>query len=221
MNSVPSEDRRKALKDRHRQAIVAAAAALMHERQSTDFTVDELAQAADVSRRTVFNHFSSVRDIVSEVCSDVLSSAVESLIAVPASDVGRPAMFDEIAEAFRAADLVAPMAYLTRLLGDGPIPAPAQTQAHPIALRAFTELSERLSAAMLGRYPEANKLGVDLLVGALTSGLGVLYHHWHCATGAVDTPESRRVWAELLDALLEKVRSGYVRDPASPKSLHP
>ncbi|WP_246165259.1 TetR/AcrR family transcriptional regulator [Arthrobacter yangruifuii] len=219
--TVPSEDRRKALKDRHRQAIVAAAAALMHDRQTTDFTVDELAQRAEVSRRTVFNHFGSVRDIVSEVCSDVLSAAVERLIAVPVSDVGRPGMFEEIAETFRTADLVAPMAYLTRLLGNGPIPLPAQASAHPIALRAFTELSERLSAAMLTRYPEADRLSVHLLVGALTSGLGVLYHHWHCATGAVDTSESRRIWAELLDALLEKVRSGYVPGPASPHSLHP
>ena len=180
--SVPSDDRRKALKDRHRQAIVAAAAALMHERQTTDFTVDELARRADVSRRTVFNHFGSVRDIVSEVCSGVLSTAVESLYAVTVSGAARPGMFEEIAEAFRSADLVAPMAYLTRLLGDGMVP-PAQAQAHPLALRAFTELSERLSASMLTRYPDADKLGVHLLVGALTSGLGVLYHHWHCATG--------------------------------------
>ncbi len=218
---MPVEDRRQALKDRHRQAIVAAAAALMHEGQTTDFTVDELAQRADVSRRTVFNHFGSVRDIVSEVCSDVLSAAVESLITVPGLDAARPGMFEEIAEAFRAADLVAPMAYLTRLLGNSPIPTPVQAQAHPVALRAFTELSERLCAAMLNRYPEADKLSVHLLVGAMTSGLGVLYHHWHCATGAVDTTESRRAWADLLDALLEKVRSGYACGPASPQSLHP
>ena len=221
LTTVPAEDRRRALKDRHRQAIVTAAAALMHERQTTDFTVDELAQRADVSRRTVFNHFGSVRDIVSEVCSDVLSSAVTSLTAVPASDAERPGMFEEIATAFRAADLVAPMAYLTLLLGPGTVPSSTQTQAHPIALRAFTELSERLSGAMLTRYPEADRLGVDLLVGALTSGLGVLYHHWYCATGAVDTPESRRVWAQLLDTLLQKVRCGHTVDPASPESLHP
>ncbi|WP_258059786.1 MULTISPECIES: TetR/AcrR family transcriptional regulator [Arthrobacter] len=221
--SVPAEDRRQALKDRHRQAIITAAAALMHEGQTTDFSVDELAQRADVSRRTVFNHFASIRDIVSEVCSGVLSSAVESLTAVSPVDAARPGMFAEIAEAFRAADLVAPMAYLTRLLGPGAVPdsTPRQAQAHPIALRAFTELNDRLSVAMLSRYPEADRLGVDLLVGSLTSGLGVLYHHWHCATGAVDTPEARRVWSDLLDALLEKVRSGYVSDPASPQTLHP
>ena len=216
-------DRRQTLKDRHRQAIVAAAAALMHERQTTDFTVDELAQRADVSRRTVFNHFASIRDIVSEVCSDVLSSAVESLTAVSPGNTDRPGMFNEIAEAFRAADLVAPMAYLTRLLGPGAVPASSQVQAqaHPIALRAFSELNERLSGAMLSRYPDADRLGVDLLVGSLTSGLGVLYHHWHCATGAVDTPESRRVWARLLDTLLETVRSGHAPDSSSHHSLHP
>ena len=229
LTTVPGNDRRKALKDRHRQAIIAAAAALMHERQTTDFTVDELAQRADVSRRTVFNHFGSVRDIVSEVCSNVLSSAIESLIVVPASGAGRRDMFDEIAEAFRAADLVPPMAYLTRLLCGATVPAmtngagpvEVRAQADPVALRAFTELSDRLSSAMLTRHPEADPLSVHLLVASLTSGLGVLYHHWHCATGAVDTPESRRVWARLLDVLLEKVRSGYVPGPACPDFHHP
>lgn len=221
MFTTTNPDRRQALKDRHRQAIVAAAAALMHERQTTDFTVDELAQRADVSRRTVFNHFGSVRDIVSEVCSGVLSAAVESLTAVPQAGDNRPGMFEEIAEAFRTADLVAPMAYLTRLLGPGVLPASAQAQAHPIAVRAFTELNERLSASMHSRYPDTDRLGVDLLVGSVTSGMGVLYHHWHCATGAADTPESRQVWAELLDTLLEKVRSGHAAAPSSPESLHP
>ena len=221
LTTVPGEDRRKALKDRHRQAIVAAAAELMHERQTTDFTVDELAQRADVSRRTVFNHFASIRDIVSEVCSNVLSAAVESLIAVPAADAGRQEMFEEIADAFRATDLVPPMAYLTRLLDNGDMPGPIQTQAHPIALRAFTELSDRLSSAMLSRHPGTDPLSVHLLVAALTSGLGVLYHHWHCTTNAVDTPDSRRVWAELLDALLEKVRTGHAAGLACHPSHHP
>ncbi|MCC9144444.1 MULTISPECIES: TetR/AcrR family transcriptional regulator [unclassified Arthrobacter] len=220
LSTLPVEDRRKALKSRHRQAIVAAAAALIDERQATDFSVDELARRADVSRRTVFNHFASIHDIVSEVCSDVLSSAVASLTAVPASDAVGMGMLDEIAEAFRKADLVAPMAYLNRVLGDG---GPA-VAAHPMALRAFTELSERLSAVMLRRHPEADKLSVDLLVGALTSGLGVLYHHWHCATGAVDTPASRVSWERMLNQLLETVRAGHAAGPAGqarPSSPNP
>ena len=59
----PATDRRAALKERSRQAIVQAAAELMDETGGTAFTVDELAERADVSRRTVFNHFASLEEI--------------------------------------------------------------------------------------------------------------------------------------------------------------
>lgn len=214
----PATDRRAALKNRHRQAIVDAAAALMDERSGTDFTVDELAQRADVSRRTVFNHFASVDDVVTEVCGDALNSVVESLAAVPAQGEGSAAsMEEEMVTVFRSADLVAPMAYLTRVLG-GPADAPSPRRAF-ITLRIFTEVSNRLLAAMLERRPEADKLAVHLLVGSLVAGISVLYQHWAAETGAVDTEDSRRAWSQLLERLIAAVRSGHgtelrVRDTA-------
>lgn len=209
LSNLPA-DRRAALKTRHRQAIVDAAAALMSERAGTDFTVDQLAARADVSRRTVFNHFPSVDDVVTEACGDVLSSVVESLAAVP-SGSSDASMMEEVAAAFRRADLVAPMAYLTRVLGgleEEPSPRHAL-----MTLRVFTEVSDRLLAAMLLRRPDADKLTVELLVGSLAGGVGVLYHHWAAETGAVDTPQSRRVWARLLERLIEAVRNGHGSEP--------
>ncbi|WP_234346412.1 TetR/AcrR family transcriptional regulator [Cellulomonas timonensis] len=208
--TLPDGDRRVALKTRHRQAIVDAAAALMDERHGTAFTVDELAQRAGVSRRTVFNHFASLDDVVAEVCGDVLSSVVDSLVAArPSTGSPQPAtsMVDEIVEGFRSADLVGPMSYLTRVLGDCD-PKSAQGKGL-MALRAFTELNERIRAEQLRRRPDTDPLALDLLVGALTSGVGVLHHHWAAATGAVDSPESRRIWSELLEQLIETVRAGH------------
>ncbi|MGW6228038.1 helix-turn-helix domain-containing protein, partial [Cellulosimicrobium cellulans] len=67
----PATDRRAALRARHRRAIVDAAASLMEENGGARFTVDELAARADVARRTIFNHFASLDDVVVEVCEDV------------------------------------------------------------------------------------------------------------------------------------------------------
>ena len=184
-----------------------AAAALMDERSGTDFTVEELAERADVSRRTVFNHFSSLDDVVVEVCSDALGSVIEGLADVPLGDGTNASMMDEMAAVLRAADLVAPLAYLTRVLGR-PAKQPSPRQAL-MTLRVFTEVSNLLLAAILLRRPDADKLALHLLVGSLAGGVGVLYHHWAAETGAVDTPESRQVWSRQLERLIEAVRYGH------------
>lgn len=189
----------------------------MEEREGADFTVEELAERADVSRRTVFNHFSSVDDVVTEVCGDVLNAVVETLAAVqPVGECAEASMMEEMAEAFRSTDLVAPMAYLTRMLG-GPSEEPTPRRAL-MTLRVFTEVSNRLLAAMLSRRPDADKLAVHLLVGSVAGGVGVLYHHWAAETGAVDTPESRRVWARHLEQLIEAVRDGHGTESTLRKS---
>ena len=78
---TPATDRREALKARHRRAIVDAAAELMSEIGGTDFTVDRLAARADVSRRTVFNHFKTMDDITLEVFREMLAVVLDGVDA--------------------------------------------------------------------------------------------------------------------------------------------
>lgn len=210
-------DRRAALKERHHRAIIEAAAALMSRESGVDFTVDELAERADVSRRTVFNHFASVDDIVTAVCSDVLGGIMETFVArataapdpaAQAAPGSTSAMFDEVVHALRTTDLVAPMAYLTRALG--PHDEKSQWRA-ALMLRSFHEVSDRFSAAMVARHPQADQLAVELLVDSLMSGLMVLHRHWYARTGGADDASSRLVWAGLVDQLVDTVRAGYGR----------
>ena len=180
----------------------------MEEREGRDFTVEELALRADVSRRTVFNHFASIDDVVAEVCSGVLDSLMESLATARAEDGAAPgSVFEELARAFRSADLVGPMAYLTRVLGGRQ--DPSSNWQSLMTTRTLTEVSNRLTAELQRRRPGVDSLSISLLVGALTGGVGVLYHHWAEATGAVDTAESRRVWNELLERLIQTVGTGH------------
>lgn len=186
----------------------------MEEREGRDFTVEELALRADVSRRTVFNHFASIDDVVAEVCSGVLGSLMESLSSARLEDgTAAGSVFEELARAFRSADLVGPMSYLTRVLGGRQDPSsPWQAL---MTMRTLTEVSDRLAEELQRCRPGVDELSISLLVGALTSGVGVLYHHWAEATGAVDTPESRRVWDELLERLIQTVGTGHDNAPAS------
>ncbi|WP_318657144.1 TetR/AcrR family transcriptional regulator [Cellulosimicrobium composti] len=201
-------DRRAALRARHHRAIVDAAAALMAEKGGSRFTVDELAARADVARRTVFNHFASLDDVVVEVCEDVLGAVVDALgasAAAPGTDRATP--LDDLTAALRGTDLVGPMASLTRALGGGANePTPRVTT---MVVRAFTHLAERLVAETTRRHPHVDPLEIELLVGALMAGLMVIQRRWWAATGAADDEASRRVWAALLDRLVERTRAGW------------
>ena len=202
-------DRRAQIRERHHRAIIDAAGALLDAKGADGFTVDELAKRAKVSRRTVFNHFASVDDIVIAVCSEVLGDVVEtfeSQVSAPAG-TSHDGVFDEVAGALRSTDLVTPIAYLTRVLRT-PDDEPSQRQA-VVLLRAFTEVSERLSVEMLRRHPEADELTTRLLVSSLIGGLVVLHTHWLAATGGSVDAASRAVWHDLLDHLIQRTRDGY------------
>lgn len=219
MSDVVPIDRRAALKQRSRQAIVDAAAALLEEQGGLRFTVDQLAERADVSRRTVFNHFATLDDVVMAVCSDLLGGLVdtfvENALAVPADDDAPAAMFAEVAAALRTTELVGPMAYLTRALGGPERPVDIESPwAATLLLRSFNEVSRRFADAMAVRHPSADVLEVHLLVNALMSGLIVLYYHWLAATGAADDDASREVWDAYLERLLAAVGHGYGAAPA-------
>ncbi|PSK89415.1 TetR family transcriptional regulator [Murinocardiopsis flavida] len=215
------------MKARHRRAIVDAAAALMGEFESAHFTVDQLAERADVSRRTVFNHFGSLDDVILEVLSGMLETIVDGidadLAAAPAAEVAAaPAtghasaaadrtsatpMFDRVSAALRGTDLVAPITRLRRMLGEhSGTPTPGEAV---LFERAFTDLSARLAAAVRRHHPDADDFTVELMCGALVSGGLVVVRHWEETTGGVDTAESRRVWDDLLQRMISAARSGY------------
>ena len=202
-------DRRAQTRARHHRAIIDAAASLLDVKGADGFTVDELATRAKVSRRTVFNHFASVDDIVIAVCTEVLGDIVETFESHASTRAGTtPAgVFDEVAGALRSTELVTPIAYLTRVLRT-PDDEPSQRQA-VVLLRAFTEVSERLSAALLRRHPEDDELATRLLVSSLMGGLVVLHTHWLAATGGSADAASRAVWDDLLDQLIRRTRDGY------------
>ena len=48
-----------------------------------------------------------------------------------------------------------------------------------------------------------------VVVGALMAGVLVIQRRWWAATGAADDDASRRVWADLLDRLVDRVRAGW------------
>lgn len=208
-------DRRAELKARYRLAILDAADALIRERGKPQFSVDELAERADVSRRTVFNHFASLDDVIMTTCTRVLSAAVDEFRAAtlskPAGDGSLVALFEEITTAIRAMDLPPVVAYLAGVLGaenDG------GRSAHSLG-DVFTRATEQLAAEIADRASAIDGFEVAILVSSVMNGVAVVSGHWLDRTGGTLDASSRQIWRELIDRLISTTRIGYARtDPA-------
>ncbi|MCH7230581.1 TetR/AcrR family transcriptional regulator [Glycomyces sp. L485] len=201
----PSGDRRAALKAKSHRAILDAAADLMRQRGSADFSVDELAAAADVSRRTVFNHFDSLEDVVTTVAGELLGEVVDRMEAWATSEsreVGT--VLEDLAATASGLHLVPTMAYLIQIF-DGEDQRQAVRGA-VLMQRALSLFTQQMSGAIARRHPEVDVLKVDLLVAAFSGGLLGLVDRWIAATGATDTPHSRRVWDDLVSSLTDVLR---------------
>lgn len=203
-------DRRAALKARHRRAILDAAKALIDEGGTARFSVEQLAARADVSRRTIFNHFASIDDVVTTACTEVLGTVIEAFRAqVSASVVGtgtRAEMFATVAAALRAADVPSTIAFLWRALGGFSADDPRPQQ---IFQATFSRTTADLARELAERHPDRDPLEAELLVSSLMHGTEVIAHHWIADTGAVTGDRARKHWHDLLDRLIDDIRTGY------------
>ncbi|TFB67665.1 TetR/AcrR family transcriptional regulator [Cryobacterium sp. Hz9] len=209
MSLTATPDRRAELKARYRQAILDAADSLIRERGKPQFSVDELAERADVSRRTVFNHFSSLDDVIMTTCARVLSATVDEFRAATAStplgDGGRVDLFDEITAALRNIDLPPVVGYLSGVLTAEGVDGRSQ---HSIG-DVFTRTTEQLSLEIAERTNAIDAFEVAILVSSVMNGIAVVSGHWLARTGGTLDPASRLVWDELLDRLVSTIRTGY------------
>jgi AcrR family transcriptional regulator len=202
-------DRRAELKARHREAILDAADALIRERGKPRFSVDELAQRADVARRTVFNHFSSLDDVILTTCTRLLSKVVDEFrttaAAIPVGDGSRGSLFEQITTTLRDIDLPTVVAYLWGVLaseGD-------DKRSHNAVQEVFTRASEQLSTEMAQRSAELDEFEVAILVSSLMNGIAVVSRYWVIESGAALDDASRALWDKLLDRLITNVGAGY------------
>src|SRR3954470_24359988 len=86
---LPMEGLRERKKQQTRDAIAAAALALFLERGYDTVTVADVAEAADVSEKTVFNYFPAKEDLVFANSEEKLSDRAEAIRSRPPGPPGR------------------------------------------------------------------------------------------------------------------------------------
>ncbi|NQX12146.1 TetR/AcrR family transcriptional regulator [Microbacteriaceae bacterium VKM Ac-2855] len=211
MSIVPSTNRRRTSDSRYRVAILDAAGALMTERGRPDFTVDELAERAGVARRTVFNYFSSVDDVIIAECRRKLANVIGSIeaasVPAPSGARTRRTMFEEMTGALRQTDFPAGIAVVWAALGAQEQPTGRYRE---FAFDALTRTADQLVLPFARRGTETDVLECELLAGALTSGIVVITTHWLAATDGRTSDAARALWSELLNRLIESLERGYL-----------
>jgi TetR/AcrR family transcriptional regulator of autoinduction and epiphytic fitness len=205
-----SGDRRTALKARHRRAILDAARALISDGGTPRFSVDQLAERADISRRSIFNHFASIDDVVTTVCTEELGVVIdnfrEQVTAGPIGRGGRSSAFETVVAALRATDVPGTIAFLWRALGgfDTRDPRPRH-----IFQAMFSRTTADLARELAERDADLDTLDAELLVSSVIHGTEVIAQHWIAATHADTGEAARALWQELLDRLVASLRAGY------------
>lgn len=208
MPAAPSSSTRLAS---HRSAIVSAAAALIGENGSVQLNADVLAARAGVSRRSVFNHFATLDDVVTEVVAGQIGAAVDTIQEAVQRARGAERLddaFAHLASIFRDVDLTPQLASLWSVMSvDDTLP---RRYAHLID-DAFQRLSDLLLASALDRADAtaADTFALELLVTSVMAGTALAARHWCEAThGAVDD-RSRALWSSLVEQVTDQLGRGY------------
>ena len=198
-------------KARRRRDILQAARDLIAERGGPSFTVAELAERAGVSRRTVFNHFASVDDVISEIALEEIAGLLDKIDFGFGDTTGiddAAIVFGQLAAAFSVVDLPTVLFRIQQAMGGFDVAAPAVGARLSAAfLRVESDLSDFLAAA----YPDIDPLDVRIAVMSLVHGLAVIAPEWAArhADGLDDA--AREDWRRLLNHLIGQIAGGYER----------
>ncbi|TWD79884.1 TetR family transcriptional regulator [Kribbella amoyensis] len=198
VDEAASEGRRERKKRETREALASAALRLAVEKGADAVTVEEIAEAADVSVRTFFNYFPHKEHAMLGRDPEDLERALERLREAPADQSPVTTMRTLVHE----------------VLADLEDPAGDTTQRFALVMRSPTLLSqfvllgaedERvLAAALAERMGESDSLRPTLIVGATSTAVRVAIEHQKKSPG--------RSLGALVDEAFALVAGGL--DPA-------
>jgi AcrR family transcriptional regulator len=208
---APSRQTRKRLATR--QSISDAATRLFFERGFDKVTIDEIAEVADVSRMTVFNHFSRKEDMFFDL-DDEARRAMLNAVEVRASTVSpvealRLFVHRAVMEEHQYANLLEPESYQFMAT----IQASESLKARARAIR--DELSDALAKALARcvKRPESDPaavLAASLLVATWTVALNEAHRAYEQHKNVA---QAKRAFCKLVDQGTRGVQTALVGTP--------
>jgi AcrR family transcriptional regulator len=210
---VPSADppsRRELNKAATRQAISSSTLELLRSQGPGNFTVEDIAESAGISRRTFFNYFSSTEAAIASVTHGFLDTALEQFRLRPADE---PILESARAALVELADpmTVAPMAELFSLTQASPLLARSE-------LEAWDHCTEQIIAAARERAAqnpaaEMDELYLRALAGSVISCGKAAMEVWFSRCGTDLSAESLSILRQLLIDSMGLLGSGFAAKP--------
>ena len=199
---LPQPSRRELNKAATRDAIAAAALDFLRSRELKNFTVDDVAAAAGVSRRTFFNYFSSVEAAVASFTQDYLNQVIVELDARPLDEP----LLESAQIALSAGgtttslSILAETAVLTR-----------DSQLARFQLQAWDDCSLKITEVARHRLPEGtDELYLYALVGAIMGSCRAAFLAWFQRHGTNITDESLADLRAMLERSITLIRTGFI-----------
>ena len=203
----PAPSRRELNKAATRQAITDAARQLLRSKGPGNFTVEDIADAAAISRRTFFNYFSSTEAALASMTHGFLDNALAQFRLRPSEE---PILESARAALVQLADpmTVAPMAELYSLAQSNP-------QLNRSELEAWDHCTGQIIEAARERFSgppgtEPDELYLRALAGSVISCGKAAMDVWFARCGADLSAESLSTLRQLLIDAMGLLGSGFL-----------
>nr|WP_210768599.1 TetR/AcrR family transcriptional regulator [Arthrobacter sp. E3] len=184
-----------------RESIATAALDFLRNRDFNAFTVDDVAAAAGVSRRTFFNYFSSVEAAVASFTQNYLDQVIVELVARPSDEP----LLESAQSALSAGGSARDLAILAETFTLTQDPQLARFQ-----LQAWEECSLKITEVAKQRLPEGtDELYIFALVGAVVGSCKGAFQVWFQKHGTNITEESLADLRSLLASTVGLIRNGF------------
>jgi AcrR family transcriptional regulator len=217
----PGPSRRELNKAATRQAITEAALGQLRSKGPGNFTVEDIADSAGISRRTFFNYFNSTEAAIAAVTFSFLDKALQQFRLRPA---GEPFLESAQAALVALADpmTAAPMAELYSLGKSNP-------QLSRSELEAWDHCTAEIIAAARERFSdgtgegtgvELDELYLRALAGSVISCGKAAMDVWLSRCGGSLTAESLSILRQLLIDSMGLLGSGFAL-PATGQEASP
>lgn len=181
-----------------------AARDLLLEHGAGGLTSEDLAERADVARRTLFNHFASLEEVVVTCLETELEAAITTLESAAPRSTATGAL-EELRSSFSGDDVLSALVRITRM-SRGPGSEERQGRLQQQAMR---RLAAPVARQLRERHGELSALDAALLTTTVLNGVSVIAMVWVTETGGVADSAGRRRWAALFDHLFTTLRRGF------------
>lgn len=207
--SATAPSRRELNKAATRQAITDASLELLRAQGPGNFTAEDIAEAAGISRRTFFNYFSSTDAALASIVHNFLDNAIQQLRLRPADE---PLLKSAEAALVALADpkAVAPLAELFALTQQSPLMSHPELEAWDhCRSQVFAVARERAAGTPGGQ----DELYIHALAGSVISCGKAAMEVWFTRRGPDLSPASLGELRQLLIDAMALLGAGFNAGP--------